>query len=187
MGEVPGASPPPAAPTPARSTPYRTIPEAGPAINAATTGALVPGAEADKAAPVSRGGIHYRRCTWTAAGRYGRRILTVMLTVVTDQAGVYGQGAVSAAGDRFQTVAGDQSEYGSGDVRLLRGLGDRAHLSSTAGGVFRLASLHIRTRNVIITVAYAGSDADGHPAGEAIAANGAITAARAVLTALAAQ
>ena len=85
---------------------------------------------------------------------------------------------------RFETVVADQSRYGGARPTLAGGLGDEAFTGCVTRPAFCSASLHIRSSNVIITIAYAGSDAGHRPVSTDLVLSGVMTAGRAVLTAL---
>jgi hypothetical protein len=163
---------------------FTRIPQACFAIDKATLDRLVPGGEGLEGTPLSRGGILHHHCGWNSAGPYGLRRLTLVLELVSAQAGV-GQGAIATAMDRFRAMVNDQSEYGGGGIGPLGGLGDEALLSTAAAPAFRQASVHARSQNLIVVVAFAGSNDDHSLLSAEVTANGAITAARAVLAALA--
>jgi hypothetical protein len=179
--DYPGSSAPPASPIPVRTGLYERIPPACSTVDTATLRAIAPGigAGSEKDVSGSEGagdGIVQRNCLWgQASGPGWTRTGLVFIVLET------GADARINADGEYQNELSDALPGAS--LQAIRGLGDEAQLSEERYKTYSFAQLHILLQNVVITIGYFGSDAGGSmTAGEM--RNGAVAAARAVLTAL---
>lgn len=179
-GAQPGGQPPSIRPIPPRTRPYTSIPQACPLIDAESLQFLVPGSarghELDPT-PIPNAGVTEHTCSW-ASGTRNLRI------IVDLEAGDSGQNAMENAKLQFQSLVSSQGGFDSIRPQAVPGLGDEAQLSADNKPRLGTAPLFVRSQNVLITVAYGGSD-DGHAMNPAAMHDGAVAAAHAVLVTLA--
>lgn len=182
-GQVPGAQPPPSAPVTAPAAPYRKIGPACPTISAAVLSRLGLSPRGKEDPPETQGSLTARGCSWasSSAASYGARQLIVQVT--------WDSAARSAAGDRgeFENLVHQQSSIDHDAGHAVPGLGNAAHVSDAVNRdrEFRQAHLNILSQNLLVLVSYTGEQRDRTPVSEAVADNGAVTAGKAVLSALA--
>ncbi|MFM9372212.1 hypothetical protein [Streptomyces sp. Da 82-17] len=170
---APAAAEPKAAESAAAEETYEKPPAPCDAVPSGTVEDLVP--EADRGGKELRLTDPERRrtCSWSALDGYDYRWLDVGYDL-RDSAATARQAFASRAGDAARTVDG---------------LGEQAavvvELTEKDGQKTRSAKLYVRSRNMLVTVTYNGSDFESQSApGPATMKDGAVRAGKAALEAL---
>ena len=129
-------------------------------------------------------GIRERTCAWgsPAGGHDGTRSLILITDLFT---AATGEAPAAAAKDHFQQNTSDQAQADGHRGHAVSGLADEAFIDQVTRSGDSQSQVAVRDQNVLVTVDYGVTAANGRPNAASVADSGALTAARAVLSALA--
>jgi len=164
---------------PARSSVFATIPAACSLLNGRTLSQLGLAAKGQQQPTAQETGVTEEYCTWTT--RPGNPVSPSLDIVVDLFTAAYGQTPAAA----FQNNVSSQEQIDGSHASRVHGLADEAFINQVTRGGFSQSQLQVLDQNVILTFAF------GEPtSSESISAplsDGALTAARAVVTTLGAS
>jgi hypothetical protein len=168
---------------PARSSVFATIPPACSLLNSRTLSQLGLAAKGQQRPSAQETGLTEEYCTWTS--RPGNPVSPTVTIIVDLFTAAYGQAPAVAAQQQFQNNVSEQAQADGSRASRVRGLADEAFINQVTRGSLSQSQVQVLDQNVLLTLAY------GEPASsESISAplsDGALTAARAILTTLGAS
>lgn len=168
------------------------VPDACTTLSPGIAASLAPGADRTEMSQAAQSDQH-SECAWSQYGVSTSRQLTVELRAIA------AQGATSATGVAVQTFADEWQADRSGrdladtatvrDSRGVSGVGEQAYIVYTVDTHDRIGEAVANTRlaNILVTVHYSGGDkldTDGRPLSDGTATNGALSAARDIISKL---
>jgi hypothetical protein len=132
---------------------------------------------------VQQGGAEEKTCAWgsVAGGHDGTRSLILIADLFT---AATGQAPATAAEDHFQQNTSDQAQADGNPGHAVSGLANEAFTDQVTRSGESQSQVTVRDQNVLVTVNYGVMAADGEPNAASAAGSGALTAARAALSAL---
>lgn len=177
------ASSKPPASIPAHAGNFSALPSACSLVSPQTLKTLGLQAKHVEQTNTQQTGIRELTCAWgsPAGGHGGARSLIVIADLFT---AATGQAPAAAAKDRFQQNTSDQAQADGHRGRAVSGLADEAFTDEVTRAGDSQSQVAVRDQNVLVTVDYGVAAANGGPNAASAADSGALTAARAVLSAL---
>lgn len=168
---------------PARSSILATIPAACSLLNSRTLSQLGLAAKGQQQPSTQDTGLTEETCVW--ASRPGNPVSPTVTIIVDLFTAADGQAPAVAAQQQFQDNVSSQAQIDGSHASRVHGLADEAFINQVTRSSFSQSQLQVLDQNVILTIAY------GEPtSSESISAplsDGALTAARAILTTLGAS
>ena len=173
----------PPARMPARAGIFSALPSACSLVNPATLQTLNLKAEPNEQTNAQRGGVREKRCAWgsPAGGHGGSRSLVVIADLFTPATG---QAPATAAEEQFQENTSDQAQADGSRGHAVSGLANEAFTDEVTRSPYSQSQVTVRDQNVLVTVNYGAMAANSGSNAVSAADQGALTAARAVLSAL---
>ena len=168
---------------PAHAGVISALPAACSLVSAATLKALDLQAKGMEQPTAQRGGVLEKTCIWGASAQAGGRSLTVVADLFP---AADGQTSVAAAENQFQQNTSDQAQADGDRGHAVSGLANQAFVDQVTRSRLSQVQVVARDQNVLATIAYSSLGTSGGPSVVA-RAGGALTAARAVLSALTAS
>jgi hypothetical protein len=178
------ASSKPPAHKPGHAGIFSALPSACTLVNPDTLKTLGLQAKHVEQANTQQTGIREQTCAWgsPAGGHDGTRSLILIADLFT---AATGEAPAVAAKDHFQQNTSDQAQADGHRGHAVSGLADEAFIDQVTRSGDSQSQVAVRDQNVLVTVDYGVTAANGGPNAASAANGGALTAARAVLSALA--
>lgn len=176
-----GSKPP--ASIPAHAGDFTAVPAACSLISAETSKTLGLRAKGSEQPTARQTGVQEKTCVWpSAAAHSGGRSLTVIADLFT---AAYGQAPATAAMDQFQDNTSTQEQADGTRGHAVSGLANQAFINQVRRSGISQVQVVTRDQNVLVTIAYSGFGTASRPVATSALDGGALTATRAVLSALA--
>jgi hypothetical protein len=164
---------------PARSSVFATIPAACSLLSGRALSQLGLAAKGEPQPSAQETGITEEYCSWTTRSD---NPVSPMLTIVVDLlTAAYGQTPAAV----FQNNVSTQEQIDGTPASRVHGLADEAFINQVTRGSLIQAQLQVMDQNVLLTCGY--SEPTSSESISAPVSDGALTAARAILTALGAS
>lgn len=175
-------SPPPAR-IPAHSGIFSALASACSLVNPQTLKTLGLQAQHVQETDTQQAGVQEKTCAWgsPAGGHDGTRSLILIADLFT---AATGEAPAAAAEDHFQENTSDQAQADGNRGHAVSGLANEAFADQVTRSGETQSQVAVRDQNVLVTVDYGVMAASGGPNAASAAGGGALTAARAVLSAL---
>jgi hypothetical protein len=168
---------------PARSSAFATIPAACSLLNSRALAQLGLAAKGQQRPSAQETGVTEEYCTW--ASRPGNPVNPTVTIIVDLFTAAYGQAPAVAAQQQFQNLVSTQAQADGSRASRVHGLADEAFINQVTRGSLSQSQLQILDQNVLLIVGYfepTSSESISAPVSD-----GALAAARAILTTLGAS
>jgi hypothetical protein len=181
-GSTVASSQPPAR-VPAHAGIFSALPSACSLVNPAMLQTLGLKAKPNEQTNAQQGGVREKTCAWgsPAGGHGGSRSLLLIADLFTSATG---QVPATAAEDQFQQNTSDQAQADGSPGHAVSGLANEAFTDEVTRSRYSQSQVTVRDQNVLVTVNYGAMAANSGSNADSAADQGALTAARAVLSAL---
>jgi hypothetical protein len=178
---VAGSQPP--ARIPVHAGIFSALPSACSLVNAGTLNTLGLKAKHTEQSNVQQGGVREKTCAWgsPAGGHGGSRSLIVIADLFTPATG---QAPATAAEDQFQQNTSDQAQADGTPGHAVSGLANEAFTDEVTRSGASQSQVAARDQNILVTVNYGVMGTGSRSNAVSAADSGALTAARAALSAL---
>lgn len=178
-----GAGSKPPARIPAHAGNFTAVPAACSLVSQETSKTLGLRAKGSEQPTARETGVQEKTCVWpSAAAHSGGRSLTVIADLFTAAGG---QAPATAATDQFQENTSSQEQADGTRGHAISGLANQAFINQVTRSAISQVQVVARDQNVLVTIAYSGFGTASRPVATSALDAGALTATRAVLSALA--
>lgn len=161
---------------------FTAVPAACSLLSPETARALGLRAKGSEQPTARRTGVQEKTCIWPAAAVHsGGRSLTVIADLFTAAGG---QAPAAAAMAQFQENTSTQEQADGNRGHAVSGLANQAFINQVRRSSISQVQLVTRDQNVLVTIAYSGFGTASRPVPTSTLDDGALTAARAALSAL---